>query len=67
MQNLWLYFAKIESEIVFITAEIELLGFGLNGNELDNQKNLLLNKKKEIEEKIFAFNMGNQLKLICIF
>jgi hypothetical protein len=63
LQNLWLYFAKIESEIVFITAEIELFGFGLNGNELDNQKSLLLNRKKEIEEKIFAFNMGNQLNL----
>ncbi len=63
LQNLWLYFAKIESEIVFITAEIELTGFGLDAQELDNQKSLLLNRKKEIEEKIFSYNMGNSINL----
>ena len=63
LQNLWIYYAKIESEIVFITAEIELTGFGLNTNELDNQKVLLLNKKKEIEEKIFAYNKGKHVNL----
>ena len=52
VNNLWIYYAKIESEIVLVAAEIELMGFGLNSNELESQKNALLKKKKEIEDRI---------------
>ena len=52
INNLWIYYAKIESEIVLVTAEIELMGFGLNSSELESQKSILLRKKKEIEDKI---------------
>ena len=52
LQNLWIFFAKIESEIVQIVARCELVGFGLNSNELEHCKNILLKRKREIEEKV---------------
>lgn len=52
LQNIWIYFAKVESDIVLISAQIELIGFGLNSEKLEQIKEILLKKKKEIEDKI---------------
>lgn len=62
LQNIWIYFAKVESDIVLLSAQIELNGFGLNLNELEKIKMILLKKKKEIEDKVFSLT-GKTLNL----
>lgn len=62
LENIWIYFAKIESEIVLLSARIELIGMGLNLDELENLKAFLLKKKKEIEEKT-TFYSGKEINL----
>ena len=52
LQNIWIYFAKIESDIVLLSSEIEMIGFGLDSNELEQTKSVLLKKKKEIEDRV---------------
>lgn len=56
LQNVWIYFAKVESELAFLSAQMELIGFGLNLKELENLKSILINKKKNIEDKIFGLS-----------
>jgi DNA polymerase I-like protein with 3'-5' exonuclease and polymerase domains len=62
LQNIWIYYAKIESDIVLLSGEIELYGFGLNTSELDNIKCQLLKKKKEIEDRVRFFS-GREINL----
>jgi len=52
LQNLWIYYAKVESEIVLLASQIECDGFGFSSAEFNNQKNMLINFKKEIEIRI---------------
>lgn len=55
LENVWIYFAKVESEVVLLSARIELIGLGLNSDELERLKTLLLEKKREIEEKAIGY------------
>jgi hypothetical protein len=52
LQNLWIYFAKIESEISLVLARVELTGAWIDLNELNRQKILLIKAKNKLEEKI---------------
>ena len=52
LHNLWIYYAKIESEIVLITARIELCGMGLSVEELELKREQLVKTKREIEDKV---------------
>lgn len=63
LQNLWIYFAKIESDVVLQSANLELFGMGIDLDQLQNQKNLLLKKKKEIEEKVHLISGRNNINL----
>jgi hypothetical protein len=62
MQNLWIYFHKIESEIVIQSAQLELVGFALDLNHLKQEQKKLLKKKKEIEDTIGAI-VGREVHL----
>lgn len=52
LQNIWVYYAKIESEIVLLSSQIEHIGFGLDLTELDVIKSCLIKKRKEIEDRV---------------
>ncbi len=54
LQNLWIYFAKIESYIVLLVARIELIGMGLNNDDLERSKDILVKAKREIEERVYS-------------
>lgn len=62
LQNVWIYFAKVESELALISAKMELTGFGINFCELEKIKSTLVKKKREIEEKVFALS-GKSINL----
>ncbi|CAF0883929.1 unnamed protein product [Brachionus calyciflorus] len=62
LQNVWIYFAKIESEIVLLSSQIELIGFGLDLDNLEMIKAVLIKKKKEIEDKVFGLT-GKMINL----
>ena len=62
LQNLWIYFAKIESEIVLISAKVEIAGLGLCLNEMNKNKETLMKFKKEIEENVF-FITGREINM----
>lgn len=62
LQNLWIYYAKIESEIVLIASQIECDGFGFSLDEFQIQKNLLTKYKKEIEARINKIS-GREINL----
>jgi DNA polymerase-1 len=55
LENTWIYFGKVESEVVLLSARIELIGLGLNSNDLERTKALLLEKKKEIEDRACVY------------
>lgn len=55
LENVWIYFAKVESEVVLLSARIELAGLGLDSEELERLKILLMDKKREIEEKVMVY------------
>lgn len=59
LQNVWIYYAKVESELAFLSAQMELIGFGLNLKELENIKSILIKKKKDIEDKVSGLSGKN--------
>ncbi len=52
LDNLWDYYARIESEILIICANVELTGFGLDVDELESLKNKLESRRDEIQSKL---------------
>ena len=65
LQNIWIYFTKIETDIMILSSKIEYAGFGLCTIKLEKMKCLLLAKKKEIEEKAFKM-IGKEVNLNSI-
>lgn len=62
LQNAWIYYAKVESEVVLLSARIELTGLGLDLDELNRVKQLLVRQKKDIEQRIGQF-AGREINL----
>jgi len=54
LQNLWVYYAKIESYVVLLVGRIELNGMGLDSSDLERAKDLLVKAKKEIEGRVYV-------------
>lgn len=63
IENLWKYYTKIESDILVITAKMELNGLGFDERECQSQTKIIHKRQYEIEKKIFSFINGRHISL----